>query len=85
MPAKIFAYSNHFFIILLRNFLVNREAGGVAYDGIDVAVGTFMVRCLSAWQPTVLYRHFNAQIVVEVVANGCTDAVAEVADVVRRI
>ena len=42
-------------------------------------------RRLTARYPAVLYRHFNAHIVVEVVANGCTDAVAEVADVVRRI
>lgn len=63
----------------------NREAGGVAYNVIDVAVGAFMVRCLTARYPTVLYRHFNTQIIVEVVANGCTYAVAEVADVVRRI
>ena len=68
-----------------QELLGNREARGVAYNGIDVAVGAFMVRCLSARYPTVLYRHFNAHIVVEVVANGCTDAVAEVADVVRRI
>ena len=83
MPAKILAYSNHFFIILLRNFLVNREAGGVAYNGIDVAVGAFVVRCLTARYPAVLYRHFNAHIVVEVVEIGWTDAVADVADVVR--
>ena len=42
-------------------------------------------RRLTARYPAVLYRHFNAHIVVEVVANGCTDAVAEVADIVRRI
>ena len=42
-------------------------------------------RRLTARYPAVLYRHFNTQIVVEVVANGCTDAVAEVANVVRRI